>query len=176
MASPYAANLPAECVGFAPTHQSQNIVVFSYDSFTCVRYEAVKDRHCRISSPLRREDLSIPTQALTLSVVRRYTVEGSNLDDTRLIALSCFEAKANVPGRISDIHQLRCISFSHQSAFNWFDLRSYDIRMAGECKLFVYIHRQKHPFTAPPHPPCQGCGYGEAAIPLASMRKHSTSY
>jgi hypothetical protein len=93
-------------------------------------------------------DLSIPTQALTLSVVRRCTVEGSSPDDTRLIALSCFEAKANVPGRISDIHQLRRILFSHQSAFNWIDLRSYDIRVVGECKLIVYIHRQKHPFTA----------------------------
>jgi hypothetical protein len=121
-------------------------------------------------------NLSIPTQALTLSVVRRCTVEGSSPDDTRLIALSCFETNANVPGRIGDIHQLRRIPFSHQSAFNWIDLRSYDVRIVGECRLIVHAHRQQHPFTASSNPPCQGCGYGETAIPLASMRKHNTSY
>jgi hypothetical protein len=35
-----------------------------------------------------------------LSVARRFTVEGSNPDGARLIALKCFEAKANVPGKL----------------------------------------------------------------------------
>jgi hypothetical protein len=76
------------------------------------------------SLPTGDKNPSIPKQDLTLLVIRRCTVEGSNPDDTQLIALSCFEVKANVPGRIRDIHQLRQIPFSHQSAFNWFDLRS----------------------------------------------------
>lgn len=118
----------------------------------------------------------MPIQALTLSVARRCTVEGSNPDDTRLIALLCFEAKANVPGRKSDIHQLRWVPFSYQSAFNWFDPRSYDIRIVGAYKLIAYSHQQQHLFTAILTPALSGLWmWGERLSRKARMRKRSTS-
>jgi hypothetical protein len=89
--------------------------------------------------PKGEEGLSRPAQALTLSVARRCTVEGSRPDGTRPIAHMCSEAKANVPGRVADTHRLWCVVLTDQSVFNWLDLRSYDIRVAGESKQSACI-------------------------------------
>jgi hypothetical protein len=67
-------------------------------------------------------------RALTLSVARWCTVEGSNPRWARHIASICSEPMANVPGKIDDVIQLSTTPRSHQSVFHWIDPRSYDIR------------------------------------------------
>jgi len=42
--------------------------------------------------------------------------------------------KANVPGRVAAAKGLSFTMLTNQSVFNWLDLRSYDIRVAGEGK------------------------------------------
>lgn len=89
--------------------------------------------------PQREEGLSIPQQALTLSVARRCTIEESRPEGARPVARMCSEPKANVPGRVAATQQLGRVTLTNQGVFNWLDLRSYDIRVAGESKRSACI-------------------------------------
>jgi hypothetical protein len=82
-----------------------------------------------------------PPQILTLSVARWCTVEGSTPDDTRLIVQWALSTHAGVPGWLAATLRLSGIALTNQSAFNWLDLRSYDIRVAEQMKA-IHLHTQ----------------------------------
>lgn len=111
--------------------------------------------------------------ALTLSVARRCTVEGSGPDGARPIARMCSEAKASVPGWVAAAGGLFHAMLTNQSVFDWIDLRSYDIRERQEqmdhlrSGAMTIVHRSDHSRLV------RDLGMGARAIPLDCVRKRS---
>jgi len=77
----------------------------------------------------------------------------------------CFETSANVPGRVAPAGGLDHALLSFQSDFDWFDLRSYDIRLIWEADGQPVSTDGNTLLSACTHPPCQGVGTREAEIP-----------
>jgi hypothetical protein len=123
---------------------------------------------CRRQLSLGRGGLYRPAKALALCVARRCTVEGSRPDGARPIARMCSEANASVPGWVAAAWGLAHAMLTIQSVFDWFDLRSYDIREHQEQTshlrpgAMTSIHSNGHTRRV------RALGMGDAAIPWSA--------
>jgi hypothetical protein len=99
-----------------------------------------------------------------LSVATWCDVQGSRPDTTRPVAHLCSVPMASLPDWVVATGRLDPEALSNQSIFNWVDLRSYDIRVAGVSKQAACFHQLEHPLTALSYPPGQGYGFDSADI------------